>query len=68
MKKSGMQRTVGDIDGGLTSMEPLANRFSLTIRVICYLLYHRQQRFLTYLTDNALYTEIYKVYISIHNR
>jgi hypothetical protein len=68
MKKSGMQRTLGGIDGGSTSMEPLADHLSQVIR---YLMYHRQQRsltwaiFLTYLADGVRYTKIYKVYISI---
>jgi hypothetical protein len=69
MNKSGMRRTMGGIDGGSTSMKPLADHL---IRVIRYLLYHRQRRsltwaiFLTYLTHSARYTKIYKVYISIY--
>jgi hypothetical protein len=68
MKKNGMRRTMGGIDGGLTSMEPLTNHLR---RLIQYLLYHRQWRsltwatFLTYLTDSARYIKIYKIYISI---
>jgi hypothetical protein len=47
MKKSEMLWTTRDIDDGMTSMGPLADHFDPTRRVICYLLYHRQQRFLT---------------------
>jgi hypothetical protein len=68
MKKSGMRMTIGGIDGGLRSMEPLALHLS---RVIWYLIYHRQRRsltsatFLTHLIDSARYIKIYKIYISI---
>jgi hypothetical protein len=69
MKKNGMRRTMGGIDGGSTSMEALTDHLS---RGIQYLMYHQQWRsltwaiFLTYLTDSARYTEIYKIYISIY--
>jgi hypothetical protein len=72
MKKSGMPRTLRDIDDGTTSMEPLEDHFGLITRVICYLLYNRQQRsltwdiFLTHLIDNTRYTEVYNIYISIY--
>jgi hypothetical protein len=66
MKKSEIRRTIGGIDSGSTSMKTLADHLS---RVIRYLMYHRQQKYLIwaiYLTDSVRYTKIYKVYISIY--